>query len=66
MPTTQIYGEPTLDEVLSDPIILQLMKADGCSMHRLSEVLLRAADRLATRAAMIATQRRATWPEMRF
>lgn len=35
-------GEPTLDEVLSDPIVHVMMKADGLDMLRLCEILLKA------------------------
>lgn len=36
-------GEPTLDEVLSDPIIRRVMRADGIDMRRLCEILVKAA-----------------------
>jgi hypothetical protein len=36
-------GEPNLDEILSDPIIRSVMKADGIDMRRLCEILVKAA-----------------------
>ena len=38
----QFAGEPTLDEVLSDPLLHRVMKADGINMKRLCEILVRA------------------------
>jgi hypothetical protein len=35
-------GEPTLEEVLSDPIIHRVMQADGINMLRLCEILVKA------------------------
>jgi hypothetical protein len=35
-------GEPTLEEVLSEPIVCLMMKADGLDMLRLCELLLKA------------------------
>jgi hypothetical protein len=35
-------GEPTLEEVLSDPIIHRMMRADGINMLRLCEILVKA------------------------
>ena len=35
-------SEPTLEELLSDPLIHRIMKADDVSMLRLCEVLVRA------------------------
>jgi hypothetical protein len=42
-------GEPTLEEVLSDPIIHRLMKADGINMLRLCELMMKATQKLAPR-----------------
>ena len=44
-------GEPKLDDVLSDPLLHRLMKADGIDMRRLCEVLLRAASAAASTEA---------------
>ena len=41
-------GEPTLEEVLSDPIVLRLMKADGINMLRLCEIMVKATLALTT------------------
>lgn len=35
-------GEPPLEEVLSDPIVHRMMKADGINMLRLCEILVKA------------------------
>ena len=35
-------GEPTLEEILSDPIVLRMMKADGINMLGLCELLVKA------------------------
>jgi hypothetical protein len=35
-------GEPALDEVLSDPIIHALMKADGTDVSQTCDILLKA------------------------
>jgi hypothetical protein len=35
-------GEPTLDEMLADPLLHRVMKADGINMKRLCEILVRA------------------------
>jgi hypothetical protein len=35
-------GEPALDEMLSDPIIRALMKADGTDVSQTCDILLRA------------------------
>ncbi|HKT20104.1 MAG TPA: hypothetical protein VJR47_18770 [Stellaceae bacterium] len=40
-------GEPTLDEILSDPLVRSIMKADGIEMRRLCEILVKAASALA-------------------
>ena len=39
----RFVGEPSLDEILSDPLVRSLMKADGIEMRRLCEVLVKAA-----------------------
>jgi len=39
----RFIGEPSLDEILSDPLVRSLMKADGIEMRRLCEVLVKAA-----------------------
>lgn len=36
-------GEPSLEELLSDPLIHRVMKADDVSMLRLCEILVKAA-----------------------
>ena len=36
-------GEPSLDEILSDPVVLSLMKADGIDQSDLRSVLAKAA-----------------------
>ena len=36
-------GEPKLDDMLSDPLLHRLMKADGIDMRGLCEILLKAA-----------------------
>jgi len=41
-------GEPTLDEMLSDPIIRRVMRADGIDMRRLCEILVKAASAVAS------------------
>lgn len=41
-------GEPKLDDMLSDPLLHRLMKADGIDMRRLCEILIKAASRVAT------------------
>lgn len=38
----QFAGEPTLDEVLSDPLLHRVMRADGINMKRLCEILVKA------------------------
>jgi hypothetical protein len=43
----RFIGEPSLDEILSDPLVRSLMKADGIEMRRLCEVLVKAASALA-------------------
>jgi hypothetical protein len=43
----RFVGEPSLDEILSDPLVRSLMKADGIEMRRLCEVLVKAASVLA-------------------
>lgn len=43
-------GEPTLEEVLSDPIVFLMMKADGLDMLRLCEILLKAGSHAVTSA----------------
>jgi hypothetical protein len=51
-----LCGEPTLDEVLSDPIILTLMKADGTNLARLCDLLARARQSAAGRGGEAGTQ----------
>ena len=46
----RFVGEPSLDEILSDPLVRSLMKADGIEMRRLCEVLVKAASALAVPA----------------
>ncbi len=41
-------GEPTLEEVLSDPIVHRLMQADGINMLRLCEIMVKATLALAS------------------
>ena len=41
-------GEPKLDDMLSDPLLHRLMKADGIDMRRLCEILIKAASRVAS------------------
>jgi hypothetical protein len=43
----RFVGEPSLDEILSDPLVRSVMKADGIEMRRLCEVLVKAASALA-------------------
>jgi len=43
----RFIGEPTLDEILSDPVVRSIMKADGIEMRRLCEILVKAASALA-------------------
>jgi hypothetical protein len=38
----RFYGEPALSEVLSDPIVQVLMRADGTDATRTCEILLKA------------------------
>ena len=46
----RFVGEPSLDEILSDPLVRSLMKADGIEMRLLCEVLVKAASALAVPA----------------
>jgi hypothetical protein len=39
---SRFCGEPALDEMLSDPIIRALMKADGTDVSQTCDILLRA------------------------
>ena len=55
----RFVGEPSLDEILSDPLIRTLMKADGIEMRRLCEVLVKAASALAVPPRPVAQQERA-------
>jgi hypothetical protein len=41
----QCYDEPTLDELLSDPLIGDVMRADGVDPQRLGAELARFKDR---------------------
>ncbi|GAB4572396.1 MAG: hypothetical protein Tsb008_05090 [Rhodothalassiaceae bacterium] len=41
-----IYGEPTLDELLSDPLMAQILKRDGLSTFELRRQMLAVASRL--------------------
>ena len=41
-------GEPKLDDMLSDPLLHRLMKADGIDMRRLCEILIKAASAVAS------------------
>lgn len=50
-------GEPTLEEVLSDPIVHEMMKADGLDMLRLCDVLLKAAGHAAVSSRPLPTKR---------
>lgn len=51
-------GEPTLDELLSDPVIRRVMEADGIDRRGLCRILAKAAGALpsAEQAAAAASQ----------
>jgi hypothetical protein len=42
---TRIHREPTLEEILSEPIVRAMMKADSVEPHDLTEMLRRVARR---------------------
>ncbi len=44
-PMSSFRGEPTLDEILSDPIVRALMEADGVDRQELEAMLSRIARR---------------------
>ena len=48
MPSTPIWShlEPTVEEMLSDPIIIALMQADGVRRYELEQMLERVRERL--------------------
>ena len=56
----RFVGEPSLDEILSDPLVRSLMKADGVEMRRLCEVLVKAASALAVPPRLAAQPGRAS------